>query len=265
MSAFFLLDNPVRLPNMSAQNETLPAAPSLSLIIPAWNEAARIGRFLQSIADYQREPNAAPIAEIVVVNDGSTDRTASVVQQFQSRLPHLRLLHHPTNQGKGAAVRTGVLAAAGDLIVFMDADGATPITQLSKTITALQHADVAIGNRWMRGSHTVRHSLLRRISGFVYRTYMRLFGLGAIDTMCGFKGFHHAVARDLFTRLQEPGWLFDTEICYRAVRNNYRIVNFPIRWESKAGSKLDTSTLLKNAFQIRPLIRRLRAQENTAA
>lgn len=236
----------------------------LSLIIPAYNEEQRIGAFLQSIADFVRsEPDL--ITEIFVVNDGSTDRTADVVGAYQETLRGLKLLAHDTNRGKGAAVRTGVMAAQGNLVAFMDADGATPITELPKMVHSLESADVAIGNRWMRGALTLRHSRLRQLSGFVYRTYMRLFGLGAIDTMCGFKGFRRDAARALFSHLHEPGWLFDTEICYRAVKSSYRITNFPISWESKAGSKLDTKTLLKTALQIRPLIQRMRTNEKTTA
>lgn len=231
----------------------------LSLIIPAYNEEQRIGVFLQSIAEFMRdEPDL--ITEIIVVNDGSTDRTADVVGAYQETLRGLKLLMHGSNRGKGAAVRTGIMDADGDFIVFIDADGATPITELPKMFKALASADMASGNRWIRGAKTTRHSALRWFSGLVYRTYMRFFGLGAIDTMCGFKGFRRSAARQLFENLREPGWLFDTEICYRAVRSSLRITNFPIRWESKAGSKLDTKTLLKTALQIRPLVRQLQQQ-----
>ncbi len=232
---------------------------TISLVIPAYNEEKRLGSFLSSIADFLIKTDTR-IDEIIVVNDGSTDRTSDVAAAYQETLPQLKMLTHAMNRGKGAAVQTGVLAARGDLIVFTDADGATPITELHKIVAALQLSDMAVGNRWMSGAKTTRHSPLRRISGFVYRTYMRLFGLGAIDTMCGFKGFRRAVARDLFARLEELGWLFDAEICYRAVRAGCRLTNFPIRWESQDGSKLDTTTLLKTSLQIWPLIQRLRRQ-----
>lgn len=230
---------------------------TISLVIPAFNEEQRLGNFLVAIADFLKNTPEA-ISEIIVVNDGSADRTPDVISAYQTTLSQLRSISHSTNQGKGAAVRTGVLAAQEEFIIFMDADGATPITELPKMIAALESSDMAVGNRWMLGAKTTRHSRLRSLSGFVYRTYMRLFGLGAIDTMCGFKGFRRETARSLFQNLQEPGWLFDTEICYRAVQSNLHIKNFPIRWESKEGSKLDTKTLLKVALQIRPLIARLR-------
>jgi len=243
-----------------------------SLVIPAYNEEKRLKPFLDSIAAFSRQ-NPEFLGEIIVVNDGSSDATGAVVRAFQSaavqpdpekqptasaHLPNLKLIEHEKNQGKGAAVRTGIMSAQGDIVVFMDADGAAPITELPKILTALQTADMAVGNRWLPGAHTIRHSALRRLSGFIYRTYMRLFGLGRIDTMCGFKGFRRATARRLFQNLQEPGWLFDTEICYQAIRIRLRIINFPIQWESKDGSKLGTTALLKSSLQIWPLIRRLR-------
>lgn len=228
-----------------------------SLIIPAYNEEHRIGGFLQSIVA-TAAPTPHPIPdEIIVVNDGSSDDTNRIVREFQHQLPQISVIEHKKNQGKGAAVRTGVLAAQGDHIIFMDADGATPITELPKMLAALRRADMAVGNRWLPGAQTTRHSTLRRLSGFTYRSYMRLFGIGHIDTMCGFKGFQRRIARSLFADLRETGWLFDTEICYRAVQQNVRIVNVPITWESKDGSKLNTKTLLTTSFKIWPLIHQL--------
>ena len=229
----------------------------VSLIIPAYNEAERIAPFLKSVADWQNQhPNQ--FHEIIVVDDGSTDSTAAIAQTLE--VEPLRLIRHEKNRGKGAAVQTGVFAATGDYIVFMDADGATSIDQLPKMENALQNHDVGIGNRWMPGAKTERHSVLRRLSGWIYRKYMALFGLGDIDTMCGFKGYRRAVARDLLEDLQEERWLFDTEIAYKAFQRGYSVKNFPINWESKDGSKLDTRTLLNTAFQIWPLINKIKTQ-----
>lgn len=229
----------------------------ISLVIPAYNEEERINPFLKSIVDLNNN-NPLILHEIIVVDDGSSDKTISVAESFKSHLPQLKVIPHEKNKGKGAAVQTGVLSATGEGIVFMDADGATPITELPKMVEALHEAQIGVGNRWMKGAQTERHSLLRRISGWVYRMYMSLFGLGKIDTMCGFKGYRKNIARELFINLLEPRWLFDTEIAYKSVQRKYTVKNFPIKWESKDGSKLDTKTLLKTAFQIWPLISRIK-------
>ena len=229
---------------------------NVSLIIPAYNEAERIGEFLQSIIDWNGE-----VLEIIVVDDGSQDDTAKVVEGFRDRLPMLQVLVHPKNKGKGGAVQTGVMAARGDYAVFMDADGATPIDELPKMVSALNEKQIGVGNRWMAGANAELHSPLRKLSSLMYRTYMSLFGLGDVDTMCGFKGYHREVARELFTDLLEQRWLFDTEIAYKAVRRGYTVRNFPITWVSKDGSKLDTATLIKSALSIWPLINRIKRLE----
>jgi dolichyl-phosphate beta-glucosyltransferase len=227
-----------------------------SLIIPAYNEELRLQPFLLSIQHYlQRHPQA--LQEIIIVDDGSHDATTSIARKFHRQIPPLKLISHPTNLGKGAAIQTGVLAAKGDYLVFMDADGATDISELPKLVNALSTADLAVGNRWIPGASAQRHSALRTLAGWLYRQYMRFFGLQDIDTMCGFKGFKRPVALALFRHLQEKRWLFDTEIMYKAKRANYRIKNLPIRWESKDGSKLNFSTQLKAALAIWPLIRKL--------
>lgn len=231
--------------------------PKLSLIIPAYNEEKRVAPFLASLALYVKN-HPDDIAEIIVIDDGSNDNTAIIANEAGASLAGFRLISHEKNQGKGAAVQTGVMAATGEMIVFMDADGATDIGQLPNMISALNQSDIAIGNRWMCGAQTQRHSLLRAVSGLLYRNYMALFGLGNIDTMCGFKGYQANVAKSLYDNLQEKRWLFDTEIAYRAVKSNYSINNFPIRWESKDGSKLDIATLITSALKIFPLIRRLK-------
>ncbi len=233
----------------------------LSLVIPAYNEERRIAPFLKSISEYfALHPEYD--SEVLVVDDGSVDATGRVAQEHGASISNFRLITLKRNQGKGAAVQAGVLAAQGDVVLFMDADGATGIDQLPKMIHALERADIAIGNRWMNGAKAERHSALRALSGFLYRNYMRLFGLGGIDTMCGFKGYKRHVAKDLYEHLQEKRWLFDTEIAYKAVRRGYAIENFPIAWESKDGSKLDTKTLITSALAIFPLILKIRKQEN---
>lgn len=232
-----------------------------SLIIPAYNEANRIGDFLNSIARYLAR-HQGEVREVIIIDDGSTDQTQKIARKYQNRISNLKIISHTKNRGKGAAVQTGVMAAKGDYVVFMDADGATDISELPKMISALSNSDVAVCNRWMKGANTERHSNLRKLSGWIYRNYMRLFGLGKIDTMCGFKGYKNTTAKKLFANLKDERWLFDTEIAYKAKKMGYTINNFPIRWQSKKGSKLGTFTLIKSALHIWPLLRKVKKSLN---
>ncbi len=228
-----------------------------SLIIPAYNEEKRLGAFLDLIFDYHKQrPN--DIQEILIIDDGSQDKTFDVAIKFAGDLP-ITVIKHDFNKGKGAAIKTGIMSASGDYIIFMDADGATPITEFPKMISALSEAQIGIGNRWLPGSHTERTSFLRKLSGYIYRRYMSLFGLGEIDTMCGFKGYRRDIAKALFSHLLEERWLFDTEIAYKAVQAKYSIKNFPISWKSMDGSKLSTATLITSGLRIWPLINRIKA------
>lgn len=220
----------------------------VSLVIPAYNEEGRLPAFLEELVTFRRKA-AEVIHEVLVVDDGSRDRTAARTAMFQDLLP-LRLIRSPKNRGKGAAVRAGVLEATADAVVFMDADGATSPWELPKMLAALTGAPVAVGNRWMPGSQVEGRETFRAFSGWVYRTYVGYFGLRGIDTMCGFKGFHRAVGQELFASLREERWLFDTEIMLRAVQRRYRVESFPIRWTSKHGSKLRLPVLLRAFFEI---------------
>ena len=231
----------------------------ISVIIPAYNEERRLPSFLASVLEYAK--THPYIHEVIVVDDGSTDGTAAYVEKEAQTNQVLRLVIQKKNQGKGAAIRAGVMAATGDYVVFIDADGATKIDQLPRMVAAFESgADIAIGNRWMPGANVHRSTIFRHVSGWLNKTYMSFFGLGSIDTMCGFKGYKTPVAQSLFANLIEERWLFDTEIAYKAVKRKYTIVNFPVTWESIDGSKLDTKTLILSGARILPLIRKIRKQ-----
>lgn len=231
----------------------------VSLIIPAYNEEKRLPEFLDSVIAYKRQ-HPDRIYEVVIVDDGSTDSTRMYVQRQVSQNTNLTLVTLPENKGKGVAIREGINVATGDVVVFIDADGATPIAEMPKMITALGSADIAVGNRWMSGAHVHKSTALRHFAGWAYKIYMGMFGLGSVDTMCGFKGYKLSVAQDLFSNLIEERWLFDTEVAYKAAQQGYTVQNFPIDWESKSGSKLNTFTLVKSGLRILPLIRKIRKQ-----
>ncbi|TSC72443.1 MAG: glycosyl transferase [Parcubacteria group bacterium Gr01-1014_38] len=221
---------------------------TVSLVIPAYNEEGRLPTFLEELVTFGRKAPGV-LREVLVVDDGSTDRTAAVARMFADLLP-LRVIRVPENRGKGAAVRTGVFESHGEVVVFGDADGATAPAELPKLLAALERAPIAVGNRWMPGSRVEGREPFRALSGWMYRTYVSLFGLRDIDTMCGFKGFRRDVARTLFEPLREERWLFDTEIMLRARRRGYAIANVSIHWTSKHGSKLKLPALIRAVFQI---------------
>lgn len=224
---------------------------TVSLVIPAYNEEGRLPAFLRQLSTWNTEQRT-PLQEIIVVDDGSVDRTGEIADGFGTALP-LRVIRFPENRGKGAAVQAGVLAARGDLVIFLDADGATAAAELPKMRTALARAPIAVGNRWMHGSQVTEREPFRALSGRIYRMYVGFFGLRGIDTMCGFKGFQRDVARTLFEPLREARWLFDTEIMLRARRRGYEIASVPIAWTSKHGSKLHFSALVRAFFAL-PLL-----------
>jgi len=211
-----------------------------SIVVPAHNEAARILPYLQSIASYMQE-RGQPY-EILVVDDGSTDATAFVVETAASTIPEIRLLRAPLRRGKGAAVRRGMRAAVGRLQLFTDADGATPIQELARLEEALANgADMAIGSRSLASrlpDYTVQARWYRTIlstlfNGLIQRKDLR----GIADTQCGFKLFRQTAAADLFRVSSIDGFGFDLELLYVAQQRGYRIAEVPVNWSHQPGSK----------------------------
>lgn len=212
-----------------------------SIIIPAHNEAARILPYLRSITSYMRD-RAQPF-EVLVVDDGSTDATATVVETVASSAPEVRLLRTPLRRGKGAAVRRGMQAAVGRLQLFADADGATPIQELSRLEQALANgADLAIGSRSLAShlpNYAVQARLYRTILGNLFNSVVQQSGLrGIADTQCGFKLFRQTVAADLFGVSSIDGYGFDLELLYVAQHRGYRIAEVPVNWSDQPGSKV---------------------------
>ncbi len=217
----------------------MTTAPRLSVVIPAFNEAARLPRYLDEVVGFLEGRGES--WEVVVADDGSTDDTGAAVRVPAARHPGLRLLPLGRNQGKGAAVRAGMLAALGARRLFADADGATPIAELKRLEPALATgADVVIGSRALRDpSVTVRARPHRVMAGRVFNGLAARLGVrGVADSQCGFKLFTAAAAEALFGALQTSGFAFDVEILLRAQALGYRIVEVPVNWADQAGSKV---------------------------
>lgn len=219
---------------------------SVSIVIPAYNEAGRISASLTEVLAFARhEPR---IAEIIVVDDGSTDHTAELADEAAAQAalgaggPAIHLVRHERNRGKGAAVRTGFLRATGDIVLFSDADLSAPITEAPRLIEpiAADECDIAIGSRALATSRIeLRQSLFRRNAGRMFNLMVKaLTGLPLRDTQCGFKAFRRTTASPLFAAQRIEGFAFDVELLYIARRAKLRILELPVRWSHAEGSKV---------------------------
>ena len=233
-------------------------AQSLTIVLPAFNEAERIGPALDELFGYLEHrnpvgrdgaPGAAALPdriEVLVVDDGSSDNTADLVRARAETTPNpeagttLRVLVVP-HAGKGAAVRAGMLAAQSDIIIFADADMATPPDQLPLLVEALETHDVALGSRIQPDGSDMRASQpsYRRLLGKVFHFLASIWVVGPVkDTQCGFKGFRRDVAHDLFARQQITSIVFDVELIFLARKRGYSLAVIPIRWADKRGSRM---------------------------
>lgn len=212
------------------------AAPFLSIVIPAYNEASRITSSLQAIHEYLHAKNFS--AETIVVDDGSTDDTVKIA----SSQPGVRILRNPANRGKGYSVRHGVLQARGELILFTDADLSAPIEELDKLLAALEssHADAAVGSRALQRELIGAHqSALREWGGRFFNLLVRLFsGLKIYDTQCGFKLFRAASTRRAFELQRVERFGFDPEVLFLIERLGGKVVEVPVRWNHNPATKV---------------------------
>jgi dolichyl-phosphate beta-glucosyltransferase len=244
---------------------------SLGIVLPAYNEEARLGPALDELFGYLCEAAGVLPASVsvLVVDDGSTDGTAALVRARPEFLagtgaaagtvagtgatatnaapapgrpgcPTLGLLTVP-HGGKGSAVRAGMLVAEGDVLVFADADMATPPQMLPRLVAALESADVALGSRIQPDGSDMRATQprFRRLVGKLFRFAAQLWVTGPVrDTQCGFKGFTRSAARDLFGQLRITSIVFDVDLIYLARRRGYRIAIVPIIWADRRGSRM---------------------------
>jgi dolichyl-phosphate beta-glucosyltransferase len=217
-----------------------PQAPAyLSLVIPAFNEDRRIGQSLERILSFFRA-QSYPF-EIIVVDDGSTDRTVEVVRGFAASDPQLRVEPQPQNRGKGEAIRKGMLLAGGKYLFFSDADLSVPIEAVPDFLSRLEAGDdVAVGSRRIAGAVIEVHQPIHReLMGKVFTGLSNLIlGLKLKDFTCGFKAFRRDAARELFSRQRLGGWSFDSEILYLAKSKGYRIAEVPVVWRNDEATKV---------------------------
>ncbi|HKW16976.1 MAG TPA: dolichyl-phosphate beta-glucosyltransferase [Terriglobales bacterium] len=215
----------------------------MSIVIPAYNEEARLPETLRKTVDWCGALNLE--FEVIVVDDGSRDGTVALGRLFEEADQRIRVLSS-AHMGKGAAVRTGVLNANGRFVLFMDADGATPLSEIPKLLVAMDEGyDVAIGSRILRrqGEVEVKTALHRHIIGRTFAFFTGLLALGGIaDTQCGFKMFRREVIAAIFSRQKIVGFAFDVEILFIARRLSLSIVEVPVNWVAQAGSKVNLVT-----------------------
>jgi len=217
--------------------------PQFSVIIPAYNEEKRLPSTLESVHKYLTDTERS--FEIIVVDDGSVDKTKEVVNAFAADHCGLRLITHSPNMGKGFSVREGMMRAEGDLLLLDDADGASPIEELVRLEDAIKNgADVAIGSRAKPSDETVVNALSHRkhIGNTFNMIVQTLLLPGLFDTQCGFKMFKREVAHDLFSIARLDRYAFDVEILYLAKEKGYQIAEVPINWTNVEGSKINLVT-----------------------
>ncbi len=230
----------------------------LSLIIPAFNEEERIEASLNNALEFFDSKSLS--YEILVVDDGSSDKTIEVVSKFQS--PQLRIIAQPQNKGKGAAVTRGMLEANGKIRVFSDADFSTPVAEIEKVITAMSlGTEVFIGSRALDYSMIKKHQpAYREFMGKTFNKLVQLFLISGIkDTQCGFKGFTAKAANEIFSRMKIEGFGFDLEIIYLADKLGFHISEVPVEWYNDERSTVnpikDSITMFFDIFKVKKLHR----------
>ena len=227
----------------------------ISIVIAAFNEENRVGQSLQKIHQFLQGRKTDH--EIIVVDDGSTDRTTPVVAELAQSIATLRIIRYEKNRGKGFALRTGVLASQGDLVLVSDADLSTPIEELDTLLPYLSEYQVAIGSRALALSNiVVKQPWWRQEMGKTFNRIVKLLVMDNFnDTQCGFKLFRGDVARELFREARIDRFAYDVEILALAIRKGYRVAEVPIQWLNDPASKVnpirDSLKMLVDLVKIR--------------
>ncbi len=230
--------------------------PYLSVVVPAYNEEDRLLPSLEMLRDYYAAQDYD--WEVTVVSDGSKDSTADIVRKFAESDPRFALIEYQPNHGKGYAVRTGILASKGDVVLFCDADSATPQAETTKLLEHIRAgADVAIGSRPLKESRLEkRQPLYRELLGRAFNKAVQTLAIRGIDdTQCGFKMFTRKAADEVFARCKLDGFSFDFEALMVARDLGFRIDEIPIRWSHQEGSKVvllrDGPRMLRDLVKLR--------------
>lgn len=217
---------------------------NVSIIVPAYNEEDRIGKFLPRLLEFSKDH------EVIIVNDGSKDKTLEIVKGLIKNYKNARVISYPVNQGKGYAVQKGVLDAKGKKILFIDADGSIQPDQIPLMLEKLDKYDVVVGDRASKHSK-IKVSKLRKLTGVLFNFYTDIiFFSGNQDNLCGFKGFKRDVARDLFSNLTDNRWIFDVELFYKIRKKRYELYKLPLVWEHVDDSKISAIDPFKMLFQL---------------
>jgi dolichyl-phosphate beta-glucosyltransferase len=238
----------------------VPSGAELAVVVPAYNEEARLGPTVETIVKYL--DGRGLDWQLIVSDDGSTDRTIAVAEAAAAGNPRVRVISLGKNRGKGAAVRAGMLAARARHVLFSDADLATPIEEVTKLEAAIAGgAEIAIGSRAVAGADIrVRQHPARELMGRTFNALVRTLVMGGIkDTQCGFKLFTAEATRDLFGRASIDGFAFDVEVLWLA-RGRYRIAEVPVVWrhvgDSKVSPGIDAARMLADIIKLRMRHRR---------
>src|ERR1035441_87207 len=213
--------------------------PKYSIVIPAYNESARIPATLASVVACVRAQGWS--AEVIVVNDGSTDSTAQLVRDFAREAAEVRLIENPGNRGKGYSVRAGILQAQGEVALFTDADLSAPIEEAERLFDAIrQGADIAIGSRWLESARqTHRQPFFRQVFGRCFNAVTRaVMRLPFADTQCGLKAFTRQAAQTVFQLQTIERWGFDPEILLIALKRGFRVVEVPVSWANDERTRM---------------------------
>jgi dolichyl-phosphate beta-glucosyltransferase len=228
----------------------------LSIVIPAYNEEGRIGTSLTEIYSFLKKRNYD--FEIIVVDDGSKDKTLNLLSEYSQNIPNLIVLKNESNQGKGFSVKKGVLNSKGDIILYTDADLSTPIGELDKLIYWLDEGyPISIGSRDLPESQVNRHQAwYRELMGKIFNRIIRLIlNLDYHDTQCGFKCFRNDAALEIFKGLRLCGFSFDVEMLFIAKHRGIKVKEVPIRWHNSPESKVkivrDSSKMLWDILKLR--------------